>query len=188
MVYRFVKQSKGYITIASQPGAGATFKLYLPVGEKGKTIEPDTVIVADNKNITGGVVLVVEDEDGVRVLGSRILTRRGFHVLVAENGHAGLELLKAHEEVDFLLTDVMLPGGMSDRQLADAALSEHAALRVVFMSGYPKDTIVSQGRIDVDVRLLSKPFTPDALIQCVKDALGGADDGTTDGTTGGSTS
>ena len=104
----------------------------------------------------------------------RILQRYGFRVWASEDVRSGLEILQAHPEIELILTDIMLPGGMNGRQLVDAAMIRNPALKVLFMSGYPKDAIVSQGRLGPDVRLLSKPFKPATLIDHVRDALDNA--------------
>lgn len=171
MVYGFVKQSNGHVTVTSEAGVGTTFKLYLPVGEVGQ--EPAAVETRNEvvPNKSGAVVLLVEDEDDVRVLVTRILERRGYQVLIAKDGKAGIDMISAHDNIDLLLTDVMLPEGMNGRQLADAAVEVRKSLKVLFMSGYAKDAIISQGRLDPDVHLLPKPFAPATLIREVEIAL-----------------
>jgi PAS domain S-box-containing protein len=171
MVYGFTKQSNGNITVESEPGAGTTFKVYLPAGTAtGQDDEADT---AGDCNLPQGnaVILLVEDEEQVCVMVARALRKQGYQVLVAENALAGLELLAANPDIDLLLTDIMLPGGLNGRQLADVAIAERPSLNVLFMSGYAKDDIVRQGRLNPDVRLLTKPFTPATLAQYVSEAL-----------------
>ena len=171
MVYGFVKQSNGQITVESVEGAGTTFRAYLPAGGE---IRPDDQLVAAEGNVSpqgNAIILLVEDEEQVRALVARVLRQRGYQVLVAENALVGLELLAAHPNIDLLLTDIMLPGGLNGRQLADVAVAERPTLKVLFMSGYAKDAIIRQGRLNPDVRLLAKPFTPSTLAQYVSEAL-----------------
>jgi PAS domain S-box-containing protein len=174
MVYGFVKQSNGHVTVDSSLSMGAKFHLFLPKGEAERpaTAVPEDIAGADNA--PGAAILLVEDESEVRTLVERILQRYGFRVWASEDARSGLEILQAHPEIELILTDIMLPGGMNGRQLVDAAMIRNPALKVLFMSGYPKDAIVSQGRLGPDVRLLSKPFKPATLIDHVRDALDNA--------------
>jgi CheY-like chemotaxis protein len=102
---------------------------------------------------------------------ARSLEKFGYRVLTAANGQAGLDALEADGEIDMLLTDVLLPGGMNGPQVADRATAENPELRVLFMSGYARDTIIEQGRLQADVRLLSKPFVPAELGRRVRETL-----------------
>jgi CheY-like chemotaxis protein len=115
--------------------------------------------------------LVVEDENDVRAHTSGIVSELGYRVLEAANGAAALQILERHPEVVLLFTDVGLPGGMNGRQLADAARKGRPDLKVLFTTGYARNAIVHEGRLDAGVSLLPKPFTYAALASKLSDVL-----------------
>ena len=170
-VYGIVKQSGGVISVRSKPGEGTTIKVYLPRvdrPEEGRpTIPPVSGSVAGNETI-----LLVEDEAAVRALTTRILERLGYRVEAAANGDDALVVLEdADRSIDLLLTDVILPGSMQGNGLARAARLLRPDLAVLHMSGYARDTIVHDGRLDEGVNYLPKPFTPDVLARRVRELL-----------------
>jgi CheY-like chemotaxis protein len=116
-------------------------------------------------------ILAVEDDADVRANTCAILQELGYRVLAAENGMAALDMLQAHPEVDLLFTDVGLPGGMNGRQLARAARSLNRNLKVLFTTGYERDAVVHDGRLDSGVQLIAKPFTYAALSGKLRDIL-----------------
>ncbi|HEY0444892.1 MAG TPA: ATP-binding protein [Allosphingosinicella sp.] len=168
-VYGFVRQSGGHIRIYSEPGAGTTIKLYLPreVDPHAKVSQPHREIDADGGAET---ILVVEDHDGLREYSTSVLRELGYQVLEASEGGAALELLKARQDVQLLFTDVVLPG-LNGRQLADEALRVRPELKVLFTTGYTRNAIVHDGRLDPGVDLISKPFTFAALASKVRQVL-----------------
>ncbi|MFP6772050.1 MAG: response regulator, partial [Alphaproteobacteria bacterium] len=117
------------------------------------------------------VILVVEDEESVRDMVARVLEKKGYLVLQAGNGRDGLDQLSGKPQIDLLLTDVLLPGGLNGQQVADAALSIRSDLKVMFMSGYAKEAIIDQGRLKSGTKLLSKPFLPTVLAEQVRMVL-----------------
>jgi signal transduction histidine kinase/DNA-binding response OmpR family regulator len=163
-VYGFVKQSGGHVKIDSAHGQGTTIRLYLPRLAGGIGGETDTIsrppLPSTGK---GETVLVVEDDDDVRAHSAGILRELGYRVLEAPDGATALRLLAERREIDLLFTDVGLGGGLDGRQLGDEARQRHAALKVLFTSGYARDAIVHQGRLDPGVALIVKPFTYAAL-------------------------
>ena len=172
MVFGFIKQSEGFITVSSTEGSGTLFRIYLPAMESEAGVDKKPI----GSDIAFGdseVILVVDDEPSLLSMLSKILEANGYQVLLAGDGQEGLKQLSLHPHVDLLLTDIMLPGGMNGRQVADAAKRENAALKVLFMSGYPRDAIVEQGRLEPSARLLSKPFNPTTLVQAVREILDG---------------
>ena len=170
MVYGFVKQSHGHVAIYSEPGEGTTVKLYLPRALAGEIESPPKAVPA---GIEGGdaAVLLVEDDDLVRRYTHDLLVSLGYRVEVAGSGPEALEILDRGGAVDLLLTDVVMPGGMSGPDVADAASSMCPGIAVLFMSGYTENAIVHHGRLDPGVKLLSKPFRRRELARKVKEVL-----------------
>jgi CheY-like chemotaxis protein len=170
MVYGIVKQSGGHINVASTPGQGSTFCIYLPVmHERDEQLadEPGT----DATRGGSETVLLVEDEELVRALSERTLRSHGYNVLSAPHGPAALELLQRHDgPIQLLLTDVVMPQ-MSGKDLADAVTRRHPSARVLYMTGYTEDTIVHHGVLDNGVSLLQKPFTPAGMARRVREVL-----------------
>jgi PAS domain S-box-containing protein len=170
-VYGFVKQSGGHVKIYSEPGQGTTVKIYLPrlyAGESAGVAEPVQRIA---KSRDGETILAVEDDNDVRAHTCGILRELGYQVLEAANGIAALGVLQAHPGVDLLFTDVGLPGGMNGRQLAGAARGLNRKLKVLFTTGYARNAIVHDGRLDPGVQLITKPFTFAALSEKLRDIL-----------------
>jgi PAS domain S-box-containing protein len=173
MVYGFVKQSGGDITVDSQPDHGTTFRIFLPRAT-GPALAAEKPAAARTALANGDeTVLLVEDDPDVQVMVARTLRKNGYHVLVAGNGQEGLDILSDGGQVDLLLTDVMLPGGLNGRQLAGGARALAPSLKVLFMSGYSKDAIVEEGRLHPDGPLLVKPFLPSDLVGTVRELLDG---------------
>ncbi|HSZ52959.1 MAG TPA: PAS domain S-box protein [Caulobacteraceae bacterium] len=170
MVYGFVKQSGGHVTIYSEPGRGTCVKLYLPqyTGDELAAISrtPEECPGARNDE----VVLVVEDNDQVRAFSVMALTDLGYKVLEARTAEEALPVLAAGQRIDLLFTDVMLPGE-TGRFLGDRAGELRPGLRVLFTTGYSRDAIVHHGRLDRGVELLLKPFTFDQLARRVREVL-----------------
>lgn len=170
MVYGFVKQSGGHVRVHSEPGKGTSLKLYFP---RALAVDDDLVLAPVSKQVPRGqgTILVVEDDDLVRehVVGQ--LTSLGYRVLEAPNGANALELINVNWDIDLLFTDVVMPGGMSGRDLADAARLVRPYLKVLFTSGYTQDAMVHNGRLDYGVELLSKPYRRDHLAKKIRDAL-----------------
>jgi signal transduction histidine kinase len=172
MVYGFVKQSGGHIKIYSEPGHGTTVKLYLPRSVEGIVAAYERTSGAD---ISGTeTILVVEDEEPVRGTVAALIGGLGYRVLEAANGAAALTILESEERIDLLFTDVIMPGPVSSRVLADRALELRPSLKVLFTSGYTENTIVHNGRLDPGVQLISKPYGRDQLAEKLRSVLGQA--------------
>jgi PAS domain S-box-containing protein len=174
MVYGFVKQSGGHLKIYSELDHGTTVRLYLPKADR------DTVDLADYREPaalpvgTGSeVVLVVEDDPMVRALAVRMLSGLGYRTLDAADAPAALAILEDAVHIDLLLTDVVLPRGMSGPQLVSAALVRRPGLKVVYMSGYTRNSIIHNGVLDAGVELLTKPFSKQDLASRVRRRLDG---------------
>ena len=168
MVYGFVKQSGGHIKVYSEPGEGATVRLYLPrvVGEAAVEVPR----VESMPRGHGEVVLVVEDEAMVLRHAVEQLELLGYRPLFAADPKLALELLQAHAEIALLFTDIVMPG-MNGRELADRARVLRPGLKVLYTSGYTENAIVHHGRLDPGVRLLPKPWRRSELARRMRDAL-----------------
>lgn len=170
MVYGFVKQSAGHVAIYSEVGQGTSVKLYLPRqrGEPGQAAEPEGRIA-----VAGGTetILLVEDDEAVRSYARAALSSFGYAVIEAADGAEALQRIRQGQRVDLLFTDVVMPGGMNGRALADAARALQPDLRVLYTSGYTENAIVHHGRLDADAQLLSKPYRRSDLDRAVRTAL-----------------
>jgi PAS domain S-box-containing protein len=171
-VYGFVKQSGGHVKIYSEIGSGTTVKLYLPrlLSEEGNISVPEAAVPAP-RSAGGQTILVVEDDEDVRANTTGILRELGYTVLEASLAAAALHLLERHSEIRLLFTDIGLPGGMNGRQLADAAHELRPDLKVLFTTGYARNAIVHDGRLDPGVVLIPKPFTSAAVAAKLADML-----------------
>jgi signal transduction histidine kinase/ligand-binding sensor domain-containing protein/ActR/RegA family two-component response regulator len=168
-VYGSVKQSGGFVHVESELGQGSTFTVYLPRMQEPD--EPRVTVEIEAPARGSATVLLVEDEDAVRRLGSRVLTRAGYTVLTAPNGDAAIELAARIEgTIDLLMTDVVMPG-MSGRELAERLMPLHPGMRLLYASGYTEDAIVRHGVSSQEMAFLEKPFTPNALLQKVRQVL-----------------
>jgi len=171
MVYGFVKQSGGHISVYSELSEGSTFKIYLPRAQSDGAAEGAEAPAAQTPSTRRETILVVEDNADVRELIVTLLGRSGYSVLGAADGAAALGLLETAGSVDLLLTDAVLPGGLSGRNLAAEVRRRSPKTRVLFMSGYTENAIVHHGRLDDDVLLLQKPFRESDLKRKVRQAL-----------------
>jgi CheY-like chemotaxis protein len=170
MVYGFVKQSNGHIKIYSEPDEGTTVKMYMPRMRGTDRPEAEQPQTGEPRG-RGEVVLVVEDDPDVRTLAVTLLRGIGYDALDAPDGASALSLLAGASGVALLLTDVVLPGGMSGSELAREAARLAPGLKVLYMSGYTENAIVHQSRLDEGVKLLQKPFRKADLARRVRDAL-----------------
>jgi signal transduction histidine kinase len=172
MIFGFARQSGGHVKIYSEVGEGTTVKLYLPraIGMKAVPISSSP---AGNLPLgQGQVILLVEDDVDARMITVEQLRDLGYHVLDAADGKSALQVLQEAECVDLLLTDVVLPGKLSGRTLAETIIAQRPAIKVLYVSGYSENAIVHHGRLDEGVELLSKPFTRDRLAHKVASMLG----------------
>jgi CheY-like chemotaxis protein len=172
MVYGFVKQSGGHVKIYSEEGEGTTVKIYLPRLLRDAVAEDEqAALIAGASPSRHESILVAEDDDDVRAYTVEILREIGYHVLEAHDGPAALRLLaRAETKVDLLFTDVVMPE-MSGRELAEQARQLRPGLKVLYTSGYTRNAIVHNGRLDLGVEMLPKPFTFRALAEKVRDML-----------------
>ena len=157
MVYGFLKQSRGHVKLYSEPGHGTTARLYLPRAD-GPPEAPPALVRTEQDFRGTASLLVVEDDPLVLRHACDVLVGLGYRVTVAETGDAALNILRERSDFDLLFTDVVMPGGLNGRQLAEAAVALHPALKVLYTSGYTENAIVHHGRLDRGVHLLPKPY------------------------------
>jgi two-component system cell cycle sensor histidine kinase/response regulator CckA len=185
-VYGIVRQTEGYIFVESSPGEGATFTIYLPRheppaedtpaqgggresgGDKGGDAAGDG---DETRALTGKeTILLVEDEDAVRVFGARALRNKGYTVLEARSGEGAMEVLDAGAVIDLLITDMVMPG-MDGATLAGKARESRPGLRIILISGYSEDVIKGDVVNQPDTHFLPKPFSLKALAEKVREVL-----------------
>jgi len=170
MVYGTVKQSGGGIWVHSEPGQGATFKIYLPrVDETGESVQPSEA----QGDVAGTeTILLVEDDPTVRDFAARMLRSFGYKILESKSPEDALAMGdQRHQAIDLLLTDVVLPR-MSGRSVAEHLSLVRPGLRVLYMSGYTDGAIHQGGVLEANTAYVQKPFTPDALARKVREVLG----------------
>jgi CheY-like chemotaxis protein len=173
-VYGFVKQSGGHVKIYSEVGVGTTVKLYLPrlLGDAvapAANDEPSPPAAGDAREL----ILVVEDEAGVRAVSVECLRELGYRVIEADGAAAALSQLAAHPDVALLFTDIVMPE-VNGAKLAEVARALRPGLKVLFTSGYTRNAVVHNGVVDPGVELIGKPFTVEALAAKVRSLLDAA--------------
>jgi CheY-like chemotaxis protein len=163
-VYGFVRQSSGHVRIYSEPDHGTTVKIYLPRHQGADEHAPPAERAAEAAGAIGReTILVVEDDEALRVFAIEALGELGYRVLHAADAKIALDTLDREPEIDLLFTDVVMPGGMNGRQLADEAAKRRPELKVLFTTGYTRNAIIHHGRLDPGVNLIGKPYTFEEL-------------------------
>ncbi|OFW61904.1 MAG: hypothetical protein A2133_03125 [Actinobacteria bacterium RBG_16_64_13] len=170
-VYGTVTQSNGSISVSSEPGRGTTFRIYLPrVVARVADVRP--MAIQGTPNAGDETILLVEDEKALRSLITRVLGGLGYDVMAGGTAAEAAKIAAdADRRIDLLLTDVVLPGSVQGSDLARQLVDLRPDLRVLYISGYPRDSIVHAGRLDAGVDFLEKPFTPEALAVEVRAVL-----------------
>jgi signal transduction histidine kinase/CheY-like chemotaxis protein len=179
-VYGFVKQSGGHLRIYSEPGSGTAVKIYLPrLPGDAVAIEETQALPVVTAEPRGQTVLVVEDDVDVRAYSVSLFEELGFGVLKAGSAAEAFQVLDSHAKVALLFTDIGLPGGMNGRQLAEEVRRRRQDIKVLFTTGYAKNAIIHDGRLDAGVQLVTKPFTFAILAAKVRALLDDAPEGPT---------
>lgn len=172
MIYGFAQQSGGQVRLHSQVGQGTTVRLYLPrytgVITGGAEV-PGKLPTARAQE--GETVLVVDDEATVRMLVADVLLELGYAVVEAADGAAGLNALRANTNIDLIITDVGLPGGMNGRQMADAAQALRPDVKTLFITGYAETAVIGEEALGPGMKILTKPFSIDALAARVRELM-----------------
>mgnify|MGYP005811528483 CR=1 FL=1 len=171
MVWGFAKQSGGHVSVYSELGEGTTFKLYLPLAAASASVESTPGAAPQHDTITSGVILLAEDDHLVQRFAADHLRAHGFHVVAASSGPEAIEELARLESIDLLFTDVIMPGGMSGRDLAEAVVALRPGTPVLYSSGYTENVIIHNGRLDAGVALLQKPYSGAQLLARVTEVM-----------------
>jgi CheY-like chemotaxis protein len=172
-VYGFVRQSGGHVRIYSELRHGTTIKIYLPrLAEDGESaVETKDEIGVGLALGHGETVLIVEDQDELRAFAAEALNELGYRVLEARDAPGALKRVETESDIDLLFTDVVLPGGMNGRALAEEVVRRSPQTVVLFTTGYARNAIVHQGRLDPRVNLIGKPFSYTQLADKVRRLL-----------------
>jgi len=172
MIYGFARQSGGQARIYSEVGHGSTVCLYLPrhIGD-AEIAEAQPALSAVAHASHGQTVLVVDDEPLVRMLVVDVLQELGYTAIEAGDGHSGLKKLQSAARVDLLITDIGLPGGLNGCQVADTARKLRPDVKVLFITGYAENAVLSHGRIDDGMQVMTKPFAMEGLASRIQSLL-----------------
>ncbi|HEX4929853.1 MAG TPA: response regulator, partial [Gaiellaceae bacterium] len=169
-VYGIIAGAGGAITVASKPGEGTTIVLYLPTTDESVEASGAAEPTSRSERRHHTVVLLAEDEPTIRRLATRILSTQGYTVLAAATGADALEIARATERIDVLLTDVIMPG-MTGGELAATLARERPGLPTVYMSGYSDQIVAQHGVLDANTLYLQKPFRPQELLELLEQTL-----------------
>ncbi len=169
MAYGFVKQSGGHIELDSEPGKGTTVVIYLPRSQLAEA--PGRVVREAPAQGGSETILVVEDDPDVRATAVNMLGELGYQVLHAEDGESALRIISGAVAIDVLFTDVVMPGPVTSTELAARARVLLPQLCVLFTSGYTRNALTTDGRLDVGVKLLGKPYRREELANKIREVL-----------------
>ena len=170
MVYGFAKQSGGHIAVYSEEGLGTTVTLYLHPS-KDDDVSAMIPVTHETPQSQNETILVVEDDPQVRRLTVRRLDQLGYRVLEAQNGPAAIEMLRTHDRIDLVLSDVVMPGGMTGFEVADQALEINPALKVLLSTGYASGGDERRGEGGARYRILGKPYSLHDLARTLREVL-----------------
>ena len=171
-VYGFVKQSGGHVRIRSEPGKGTSVTLYLPRLHAAADVDVASAhALPPPASEASEMILVVEDDEEVRSHTLESLSDLGYRTVAAATGRAALDVLREHPEIELLFTDVVLPDGMNGKQLAEEAKRRRPDLKVLMTTGYARNAILRDGKVDPTVQLITKPFSYAALAAKIRSVL-----------------
>jgi len=171
MIHGFVRQSGGQVRIYSELGEGTTMCLYLPRYSGDADVAEAVEAELGSEAGHGETVLVIDDEEAIRMLVTDVLEEAGYRVMEAVDGPSGLKILQSDTRIDLLITDVGLPGGVNGRQVADAARIARPDLKVLFITGYAENAVVGNGHLDPGMQVITKPFAMTALGARVREII-----------------
>ena len=179
-VYGIIRQTGGFIIVDSAPGRGTHFSIYLPryaaAGDPESTARalPSAATAGKEADLTGsGTVLLVEDEDAVRLFGVRALSNKGYRVLEAKDGETALDVINSTDaRIDLIISDVVMPG-MDGHTLVRLVRHEHPGVKIILISGYAEDVVPEEIGRDPTIHFLPKPFSLKALAGKVKEVMAG---------------
>jgi two-component system cell cycle sensor histidine kinase/response regulator CckA len=167
-VYGIVTQSGGFITVDSELGQGTTFRIYLPRVERSDDQAKSREVISSSGS---GTILLVEDSDDVRILASKFLQEKGYAVLAANNGPSAVRIAKQHDgAICLLLTDMVMPGGMTGLDVAKSLRKSSPSIKVLVVTGYMGELAIDNG-LSPDIAILRKPFTANDLLHQVQMVL-----------------
>lgn len=172
MVYGFIKQSNGHVAIYSEIGLGTTVRLYLPAAQPGRSAD-ETADIEREVPTGSGSILVVEDDPFVRGYAVGTLESLGYHVTTAANGQEALDKLARDTKFDVLFSDVVMPGGISGRDLAERAHKMQPDMKVLLTSGYALDILAARGPLNEKLMILNKPYRKAELAIRLREILAG---------------
>lgn len=177
-VYGIIKQTGGYVYVASKEGVGTNFSLFFPVvsaeeAASAQAVEQESAKAEVHQDLTGSnTILLVEDEMPVRTFAARALSNKGYKIIEADCAETALELMAEHgREVEMIITDVIMPG-MTGPAMIEKIMPDYPNMKVIFMSGYAEEAFVDNYGTERDFNFLAKPFTLKQLAGKVKDVLG----------------
>jgi len=173
MIYGFVKQSEGNIRIYSEPGVGTTLDMFLPVTQKKAEERPTEILdlVKEKSRFDAMKVLAVDDEYDLLEVASAYLEDMGFEVIAATNGEQAMKSIESNPDIEFLVTDIVMPGGMNGTELSKKVKEKLPNIKILYMSGFPSGVIADKSGTDLDAPLLTKPYSLDELNSALEDLL-----------------
>jgi CheY-like chemotaxis protein len=169
MIYGFARQSKGHVKIYSEVGRGTTVRLYLPRDSTGVQELPAAIPAESDQGVE--TILVVEDDAQVRLLATASLKERGYTVVEATNGAEAVSQLDSEAHFDLVLTDMVMPGLLTGKDVAEHALKVRPGVKVLFTSGYADASVMRNGLVKAGARFLSKPYRGGQLAATVRALL-----------------
>jgi CheY-like chemotaxis protein len=173
MIYGFVKQSEGAIRISREVGVGTTIDIFLPASDAKAEARSSTSLERGALFSTANAekVLVVDDESELLEVAVNYLEEMGFEILAATDGLHALQTLRANPDIELLLTDIVMPGGMNGVELANTIREERPDLKLLYMSGYPSGVLAERSGTTLDAPLITKPYTREKLATAIDEVL-----------------